>query len=178
MPSVNWSDIDTNKSTVGYLDSVEVENAKKRGISNVFAGMIQADYEGGIDVGAIVNKYDKGANGRMPYYIDDTKGKEIANLYRELKVLECQYQNLHNEFRAKFGIWDDFLNKLSEAKIIRSNQEYRDYESRLTQLSIQILKKERELANKVDKSLYRNVPLAENPKTLVITVKNRYLAQN
>ena len=158
MPSISWSQIDTNKNSIGYLDSTEVENARKKGINNVFTGMIQEDYEGNIDVDKLIEKYDKGSRGRIPMIISDDRRQIIADMYRELVVLQHKYNNLETEMKEKFDILDDIKQFFSKKfKIGKENPEYNKYKSDLNDLKLKVINKEDELATYIDEQLYRKV---------------------
>jgi hypothetical protein len=177
MHSVSWSKIDTCKTTMGYLDSVEVANAKKNGVTNVFVGMIQADYEGTVNVDNIIEKYNKGSYGRMPYMPTEDQRAMIADVYREYVVLQCKYNNLKNEFNEKFNLWDDFKNFVSKTGLIKKNAEYNEYLAKLDDLNLKVISKEQELAKLVDSSIYRAIPQNNNQQAMVITLRvNPYTA--
>ena len=154
MPSISWSDIDINKNSKGYLDSLEVVNARKRGIENVFVGMIQADFEGTIDIDEIIEKYKRPADGRMPIFGNIENRNRIIDLYRELVVLKCKYQNVEIEYNQKFGLWDDAKNLLAKISIIKENEEYKAYKKQIEELKYEVYEKEQELIRQIDSTIY------------------------
>lgn len=136
--------------------------------------MIQADYEGTLDVDKIIDKYNKGSFGRIPMYIGSDKREHITQLYREFVVLKCKYDNLQKEFKDKFGIWSDVKNFLSTLGLAKKNKEYAEYEKRLEKLNLEVVEKEFELSRTVDSYLYRTAYRNEGKsETIVLTFKSR-----
>lgn len=176
MSLIAWSEIDTNSNSVGYLDSVEVAKAKKKGVSNVFVGMIQQDYEGNLNIDAIIDKYDKGAYGRIPYFPSMQQCTQIENMYRELVVLKCKHENLLKEFHDKFGLIDDFKNIIAKAGIIKKNTEYNNYKARLNDLNVKVMCKEQELQRLVDSSIYKERPQETHQESMNISVRYNPIA--
>ena len=175
MPStLTWSALDTNKGTNGYLDSLEVKNARKMGVDNVFVGMIQEDYEGTLDVDKIIDKYNKGSYGRMPMSIPPQECEQIAKLYREYIVLKFKCENFQEQMKQKYSLVDNFKNFLSNIGIIKKNEEYNSDKSKLEDLRLQAYEKERELADYIDSKLYKSVyPSKKNSEqTLYISIKS------
>jgi hypothetical protein len=168
--SISWSDLDTNAGTKGYLDKTEVEKAKKMGVTNVFENMIQAEYEGTLDVDTIREKYDHGANGkRLPIYGSEKQRNNVIKLYREFTVLKCKYENLKEEFDKKYGIVDDLKDLLSKIKIFKSDTEYNSYKSKLEELKAQMNLKEKELDSYINDEFYQKYSM-QDPDTIRLTV--------
>ena len=158
--TLSWSQIDYNSGSRGYLDEIEVNNAKKKGVTNAFVGMIQEDYEGTLDIDKIKEKYDKGSNGRMPIYGSAENRKKVIRLYRELVVLQCKYQNLKEEYTRKYSLLDDFKNFLSKIKIFKENIEYTNTIKQLEDVGTRINLKEKELSDTINTVFYE--PLHAN----------------
>lgn len=154
-PQISWSSIDINQGTKGYLDSTEVVNAKKQGITNVFVGMIEEEYENPLDADKIRDKYDRGAFGKIPMYGSVENRNRLIQLYRELVITKCRYENLKEDFDEKYGIKDAAKNWLSKnLGIFKENKEYTSAKTKLTELSYEIMLKEKELQDFVTSAFY------------------------
>ena len=154
MPEISWSVIDNNFNSKGYLDSVEVENARKKGIKNVFVGMIQQDYEGTLDMDEIIEKYNYGAYGRIPMFISSDQLSHVEKLYREHIVLKCKLENLKAEFKEKCGLLDEAKSFFSKFGLCNEPKEYMSYKKKITEMQLKVAEKEHELASTVDLYLY------------------------